>query len=155
MKKLDLIKILNDVPKGTILYSPIFGNVKFIEIDYVKNIIKVLTERSAYYHFNSEGVLVYHYDACECLLFPSKDNRDWNNFNKEKFDFNTLNHFDKVIVRDKHSVWHVDFFSHIDKNCVYKYVCVGGQWHECMPYNDETKHWVNTYDEIPSKYKEE
>lgn len=73
----------------------------------------------------------------------------------EKFDFSTLNHFDKVIVRDKSTVWHIDFFSHINKNGVYKYACCAGAWEECMPYNDETKHWIGTYDKIPSKYKEE
>lgn len=154
MEKLDLVKILKDIPKGTRLYSPLFGDVTLVEVSDVKNnrSIKIMTDIGGYYYFRSTGQF---YNIGECLLFPSKDNKDWNNFNKEKFDFNTLNHFDKVIVKDNHSVWHVDFFSHIDKNCVYKYVCVGGQWHECMPYNEETKHWVNTYDEIPSKYKEE
>lgn len=154
METLDLIKILKNVPEGTRLYSPLFGNVTLVKVSDVKNdrSIKVKTDYNTHHYFRSTGQV---YVKGECLLFPSKDNRDWNNFNKEKFDFNTLNHFDKVIVRDKHSVWNVDFFSHTDKNCVYKYVCVGGEWHECMPYNDETKHWVGTYDEIPSKYKEE
>lgn len=158
MKKLNLIEILKDVPKGTTLYSPIFGNVQFIEIEHVNNTIKVLTEYTGYYRFDSEGkLLVHRCDDSECLLFPSKNNRDWNKFNnnKEKFNFNTLNHFDKVIVRDEHSVWRVNFFSHINKNAIYAYVCSGGAWAQCMPYNDETKHWVGTYDEIPSKYKEE
>lgn len=155
METLDLIKILKNVPEGTRLYSPLFGNVTLVKVSDVKNDrhIKIRTDGNNHYYFRSTGQF---YANGECLLFPSKDNRDWNKFNnKEKFDFNILNHFDKVIVRDKGTVWHTDFFSHIDRNALYRYVCVGGAWTYCMPYNDETKHWVNTYDEIPSKYKEE
>lgn len=154
MEKLDLIKILKDTPKGTPLYSPLFGNVTLVKVSDVKNdrSIKIMTDTS-YYYFRSTGQF---YNKGECLLFPSKDNRDWNKFNnKEKFNFNTLNHFDKVIVRDKNNAWRIDFFSHINRNCIYKYVCSGGSWTHCIPYNDETKHWVGTYDEIPLKYKEE
>lgn len=158
MEKLDLIKILKDAPEGTPLYSPLFGDITLAKISDVKNdkSIKVITDTGVYYYFRSNGQY-YPYPNSECLLFPSKDNRDWNKFNnnKEKFNFNTLNHFDKVIVRDEHSVWRVNFFSHINKNAIYAYVCSGGAWAQCMPYNDETKHWVGTYDEIPSKYKEE
>ena len=78
-KNIDLTKILKDCPKGTKLYSPIVGEVEFIEIrndeDY-----PIITKKGAYNHnFMAEGFYYTHVDR-ECLLFPSKDQRDWSKF---------------------------------------------------------------------------
>ena len=53
--------------------------------------------------------------------------------------------FDTVVVRDKDSKWTFDFYSFTDaKDC---FVCVGGCWETCLPYNDETAHLIGTTDE--------
>ena len=80
----------------------------------------------------------------ECLLFPSKDNRDWSKFKpkKERFDPKTLKPFDKVLVRvDDDRLWVAILFSHIE------------MWKQQIPYNDKTAHLVGTTDEAPEYYK--
>ena len=67
---------------------------------------------------SSEGKYLYSTKG-ECILFPSKDQRDWSKFTapwykKERFDPKTLKPFDKVLVRDSHNdTWTCKFFSHI------------------------------------------
>lgn len=39
----------------------------------------------------------------ECVLFPSKENRNWSTYNP-KFNINTLEPFDKVLVRDTNNL---------------------------------------------------
>lgn len=144
---MNLIEILKDVPKGTKLYSPIFGDVIFEKIrqDYI--VVKTINIIREFY---SDG---RYYTNGECMLFPSRENKDWSTF-KNKFDITTLNHFDKVIVRDYDSdEWSCNFYSHYSKEGVYRYMCSGNGYIQCIPYNDETKHLVSTKQECPEYYK--
>ena len=99
-ENLNLVEILKDCPKGTKLYLTTLGEVEFCKIDagifpiYVKHKevgdILLTREGKAYNRFNGE-----------CLLFPSKDQRDWSKFTapwykKERFDQKTLHTFDRV-----------------------------------------------------------
>ena len=72
---------------------------------------------------------------------------------KDKFDPNTLQPFDKVLVRDRYyHKWVCDLFSFIVEGDVeYKYRCIGSCSKYCIPYNDDTKHLINTY-KLPSEY---
>lgn len=84
-KDLNLVEILKDAPKGTKLYSPIFGECELDEVS--KNFIYVVVNRGndkGYLKesFNSNGL--YYCNGEECMLFPSKDNRDWNTFKIEE-----------------------------------------------------------------------
>ena len=154
-KNLNLVEILKDCPKGTKLYSTIFGEVEFVDCDNLYQII--VTKESKYYCFTSEGVFIFKnikYNLGECSLFPSKDQRDWSKF-KLKFDPNTLNPFDKVLVRDDSlECWEAQLFSHIikDENH-FPYVCTNDSNRYCIPYNDDTKHLVGTTDEAPEFYR--
>lgn len=47
--------------------------------------------------------------------------------------------YDRVVVRNKSSEWGVDLFSHYDNDWEFPYVCIGGCWKECLPYNEQTK----------------
>ena len=78
-EKIDLTKILKDCPKGTKLYSPICGEVDFKEIGSDEESI-IVTKKGVYkYKFTEKGFC--YADECEeCLLFPSKDQRDWSKF---------------------------------------------------------------------------
>lgn len=144
---MNLIERLKDVPKGTKLYSPIFGDVIFegIRQDYI--VVKTINIIREFY---SDGR--YHTNG-ECMLFPSKDNRNWNTF--KKFDINTLKPFDKVLVRDSDNCyWKAGIYSHYNGNCAeYEYVCVGNLYRQCIPYNDDTKHLVGTNKDCPEYYK--
>ena len=160
-ENIDLTKILKDCPKGTELYSPVFGKVYFKEIRNDDDICPiVLTKgRNITAFFTKKGF--YYSDLGEeCVLFPSKDLRDWSKFTapwykKEKFDPKTLKPFDKVLARDYlHGKWTCGFFSHIvifDNTYMYNMGEV--LYKMCIPYNDGTKHLVGTTDEAPEYYR--
>ena len=160
-ENIDLTKILKDCPKGTKLYSPIFGEVDFEKIRSDDK-YAIITKKGSYTAtFTEEGFYRSDVDG-ECLLFPSKDQRDWSKFTapwlkKERFDPQALNPFDKVLVRFDCGVWSATLFSHlIDSkfaNKKYDIICCGTVFGYCIPYNDETKHLVGTKDEAPVFYR--
>lgn len=154
---IDLIKKLRNCPKETVLYSPFLDKVKFIGIEGCK--IKV-THLGIPYTFNRYGQYInmeactfnrygQHVNIGECMLFPSKDNKDWEKFNAPH-SFIT---FDKVVCRNKDDVypkWCADMFSHYDVTCQngkFPYVCIGACWQECLPYNEETAKLIGTTNE--------
>ena len=158
-KNIDLTKILKDCPKGWKLYSPLCGEVKFDSITENSEFpITVLYETMGIY-LTREGTYCSGIKGAECILFPSKDQRDWSKFTapwyeKERFDPKTLKPFDKVLVSDEHHTrWRCSFFSHIVDQLHYKYFTSDSCYKFCIPYNDDTKHLVGTTDEAPEYYK--
>lgn len=155
-EKLNLIEILKDCPKGTKLYSTIYGDVEFESINEDKShpiIVRIDDDHTE--RFSADGKIYSFYDG-ECVLFPSRDQRDWSKFKTKKTKFNpqTLKPFDKVLVRDYfHDEWMCTFFSHIRENCDSPYVGVNLDWRCCIPYNDGTKHLVGTTEEAPEFYR--
>lgn len=160
-ENLDLTKILKGCPKGTEFYNVIYGKVTFSKIDdseYPIN-FKVIGNDYGYTSVTKDGKMLRdHYG--ECILFPSKDQRDWSKFErfwdkpkKERFDPNTLRPFDKVLVRfDENRVWLPDFFGYKDG---IGYICAinGCTKRKCIPYNEETKHLLGTRDDCSDFYK--
>ena len=159
-ENIDLTKILKDCPKGTKLYSTIFGDVEFCYIDESdKYPIKLNVEGECDGSVTADGKHYVEYGG-ECTLFPSREQRDWSKFTapwykKEKFDPNTLKPFDKVIARDSIGcTWKCDLFSYIIKSPTrYSYRCVGNAYAHCIPYNDDTKHLLGTTEEAPEYYR--
>ena len=162
-ENINLVKILKDCPPKTPLYSVIHGDVEFFCIDRNNHNfpIKLFISDTKYYTaVTKEGKYI---DNCngECVLFPSKEQRDWNKWacskpKKSKFDPKTLKPFDKVLVRDEYKeCWCCDFFSHTrrDPQAVYKCATTKSYFRCCIPYNDETKHLVGTKDEAPEFYR--
>ena len=159
-ENINLTKILKGCPKGTTLYSTIYDEVIFVRIDYVREYpIIVMLDDGRMREFTSNGKYSNEHSG-ECVLFPSKDQRDWSKFERfwdkpkvEKFDVKTLHPFDKVLARgDKDTDWFATFFSHIDDSshwasCGY-FICA-----QCIPYNEETKHLVGTSDDCSEYYK--
>lgn len=84
-KDINIAEILKDCPMGMKLYSPLFGNVELFSVSENNIPIKVRISKGRtydYYTFTSEGYhYVGYYDA-ECLLFPSREMRDWSKFFK-------------------------------------------------------------------------
>ena len=157
--KLNLLKILNDCLNGTKLYSSVFGEVELDHIDTSANypIIIRLKGGEGYESLTSEGKMFADYDG-ECILFPSREERDWSKFNpkKERFDQKTLKPFDKVLARDtENSNWRGALFSHYIKSDGVSYPCVtvGEVFSVCIPYNEDTKNLVGTDDEAPEYYR--
>ena len=157
-ENIDLTKILKSCPKGTKLYSPIFGEVYFKEIHSNYKYSIITTNGVCDVTFTEEGLYRADTDG-ECLLFPSKEQRDWSKFTapwykKEKFDPKTLKPFDKVLTIMANEEWSTHLFSHIKKiQSSNPYVCNGIGYKSCIPYNDETRHLVGTKEEAPEYYR--
>ena len=148
-----LTKILRDCPKGTKLYSTIFGDVEFCYIDESDAYpIKLKVEGGCDGSVTADGKQYVEYGG-ECTLFPSKDQRDWSKFkvSKPKFDPKTLKPFDKVLIRtNSNTNWEPDFFGYINGNWV---MCVATENVQCVPYNDDTKHLIGTKQDAPDYYR--
>ena len=163
-ENIDLTKILKDCPRGTKFYTPIWGEVSF---EYIYQYL--YPTNGEFYSFainNGRNIISLSKKGCyidkddaECIIFPSKDQRDWSKFNapwykKEKFDPKTLNEFDRVLGRDcNNHTWKCDFFSHINEQDYFPYKCIGKTYKYCIPYNDDTKHLLGTTDEAPEYYR--
>lgn len=159
-EKIDLTKILKDCPKGTELYSLVHGEVEFqkIDIGFTYSIL-VKLKNEIIESFTPNGKLFYNYDG-ECILFPSRDQRDWSKFTapwykKGKFDPKTLKPFDKVLVKrsGKEDSWTCNIFSSYSEGTGYDFECLDDVYENCIPYNDETKHLVGTSEEVPEYYR--
>jgi hypothetical protein len=158
-KNLNLVDILKDCPKGTKLYSTIHGEVEFVEIrnNRITNhpIIYKYKDNDGNYYMNSttiDGKFDISSNG-ECILFPAKDQRDWSKFNIEpKFDISTFQHFDRVLVRDCNTQnWKCDFYdSRVKERLLFRTII---SWYrQCVPYNNETEHLVDTTEMPPKKY---
>ena len=157
-QKLNLCEILKHCPEGTELWSDNYGKVQFLSIEdtFDKPIITSRTDGLAA-AYTKEGWHRKDFPA-NCLLWPSRDCRDWSKFNapwlkKERFDPKTLKAFDKVLCKNGLEMWRCDFFSSYMETCVCQNVCISGSYSYCIPYNDDTKHLVGTKDEAPEFYK--
>ena len=161
-KKIDLTKILKDCPKGFKLYSTIYGEVKFRHIVFSAYPI-IIENDNGVFSVTKHGMHIIEYeDKAECILFPSKEQRDWSKFTapwykKEKFDPKTFQPFDKVLVKinnEYYNTWYADFVaepSHVKNET--PLVLGAKEVNIVIPYNDETKHLVGTTEEAPEYYR--
>lgn len=136
-ENINLVEILRDAPKGTKLWSPIFGECEFLRIgcikgeDYEIPIIETYSVKgydlkcaiTNYADFLEDGKL----ESCnsedgECMLFPSKENRDWSTF-KAPWKHKHFEPYQKVLVavdyfKDESyvgKIWCADLYGHYDK----------------------------------------
>lgn len=81
---INIAEILKDCPKGMELYSPLFGKVKFIECrkDSISVFSKTINGDVIFNTFTGNGAFYSGYSQSECLLFPSREMRDWTKFFK-------------------------------------------------------------------------
>ncbi len=68
--------------EGETFYSPLFGEGQFEEIDNSIYPI-IINANDSNWAFAKDGKFVYSKNA-ECLLFPSKNQRDWNEWAEEQ-----------------------------------------------------------------------
>jgi hypothetical protein len=83
MKKINIAEMLKYSDRGGRLYSPLCGECILIGINTFngKMSICVATKNHGRYEFNEFGQY-YDITNSECLLFPSKENRDWSTFQR-------------------------------------------------------------------------
>ena len=85
-ENLNLVEILKDCPEGTKLYSPVYGDVELVEVRLNSSSdfpIEVRLSNNSLEGFTLDGRLNEDFNG-ECMLFPSKDQRDWSKFNIKK-----------------------------------------------------------------------
>lgn len=151
---MNIAEILKKCPKGTKLYSPIYGELELIGVDYngVYPISCTPIEANCpqpdkledEVTFTEHGRYLRYYPNSECLLFPSKDQRDWNKFivpdQETKHQFKP---FDKVLVRDSDIYeWKCDLFSRLGDNDGV-FICLTAWWSQCIPY-EGNEHLLGT-----------
>lgn len=80
---INIAEILRDCPKGTKLYSSIYGNVILDKVlEHAEYPIVINDEKSCQKLLSKEGLYLNDYPDAECLLFPSREMRDWRKFFK-------------------------------------------------------------------------
>jgi len=152
MKNFDLTQILKDCPKGTKLYSPIFGEVTLVGIDndkYCPIIVQHSTREEE--TFTEEGKFC-GCSSAECMLFPSKENRDWSTFKTEPEQPQKFEPFQKVLVRNSDYNWRIGFFDFEGGPVERHYYYIIGRdypFDQCLPY-EGNEHLKDTTDR-PSK----
>ena len=86
--KINIVEILKDKPQGTKLYSSACGKCRLVEVD--DKSFKISFYNSKFGFMNGgEGYLDKNgklYDDGECVVFPSKEMRDWGKFSWKKGD---------------------------------------------------------------------
>ena len=162
-ENIDLTKILKDCPKGWKFYSSVWGEVKFNRIDEEDSSYPIvfITKYDGNMSVAANGKYYKQFNG-ECIIFPSKEQRDWSKFSapwykKSKFDPKTLQPYDKVLIRrgnENFNVWFPDFVADPPNNDNNKTLCmcVGDDIAMVIPYNDDTKHLISTTDEAPEYY---
>ena len=124
-QELIIAEILRNKPQGIKLYSPIFGNCTFCYVKDESSDICVRRPYNEVSYFNFDGV--YHTGG-ECLLFPSKEMRDWSKFAWKRGDVLVSNDGGTEVIFDK---WYDDTYT-----------------------NFYSKHYLNSEDENNIKYNE-
>lgn len=82
-ENLNLVDILKDCPKGTKLYSTMYGDVKFESINEDKShpiIVRIDDDHTECFSIDGK---IYSFYYGECTLFPSREQRDWGKFELE------------------------------------------------------------------------
>ena len=129
--KLNLLEILKDAPKGTKLWSPLFGEVEFKRL--TSNTVEIIDTTGITSDFWADGRYYSYCKDAECLLFPSRKNRDWSTIKapKPKPNFKPKQW---VLVRDDEAQeWRLGIFSHIKKGEL-RYVTTGISYKYCIPF---------------------
>ena len=125
---INIADILRNKPKGTRVYSPIFGEGILRRVTSDNNIVVSKLGINYYcYYFKSNGYFK-NGDKGECLLFPSKSVQDWTKLTWKKGNVLVSNDFEKEVIFDS--------FSTSDYSCF------------------KGKHYLNCADDNNHKYKE-
>ena len=97
-KKINIAELLKDCPKGMELYSPIFGKVYLDKIR--PHLAIVVTDNDKELgDFREEFLYDGRYGMHgECMLFPSKKNRDWSKFHRPFKDGDVVYYCDTISI---------------------------------------------------------
>lgn len=134
--KINIAEILRDCPKGTKLYSPLFGKCELVGVDTGEGVEPIRVEPfcgGVSRTFSSKGCYFERYQEADCVLFPSDKMRCWSKFfrrgdilvdedsetmvvfdgwaNDDYTEFNTTINYDTISkVWDKEDICHTVLF---------------------------------------------
>ena len=130
-QKINIAELLKDCPKGMELYSPLCGKCYFDRLNYGTIICK--KQNTQEITFTSEGYyMIPVFEGAECMLFPSKDNRDWNTFQRPFKDGD-------IIANERYiAIFHKIGKPNncINENIVYYHCWYNKTYNECKFKND-------------------
>jgi len=131
-RRVNIAELLKDAPKGAKLYSPICGECTFVEVDKDTEQIEVLANGIGLaFSLYGELVCLQTKDG-ECLLFPSKEVRDWSKFEVPKKEQPKFKFGDVVISGN--AVYMVDDDYHNDSEHYITISCANaGAYHIATP----------------------
>ena len=128
--EINIVEILKDKAQGTKLYISACGKCKLEEVDDKSFKISFYSSKFGFMN-DGEGYLDKNgklYDDGECVVFPSKEMRDWSKFAWKKGDVLVSNDGGTEVIFDK---WYDDTYT-----------------------NFYSKHYINSEDENNIKYNE-
>lgn len=115
---MNIAEILKDKPKGTKLYSPLFGKCSLEQVNE-HTTFPITATNNEYFQlltFTQSGKY-YDISAGECMLFPSKEMRDWNKFSWKKGDVLKYNNDSSYLIFEKFTDDSYTIFKW--KHCIY------------------------------------
>ena len=109
-QKLNIAEILKDKPRGTKLYSMIHGKCSFEAVTDEIFKINFCTSKFGLTQSGECTLIKFGnmYDGGECIIFPSKEMRDWSKFQWEKGDILISNNGGTEVIFDK---WYDDTYT--------------------------------------------
>lgn len=96
-EKINIAEILKDKPKGTKLWTDMFGKVKLAGVDNVLNSFKVEHHYGMHPWFDKDGKMYKEGTLC---IYPSKLMRDWRKFDWKKGDVLVSKHGTTEVIFD-------------------------------------------------------
>lgn len=129
---LNLVEILKDCPKGTKLWSPLCGDCELFMIEHGEDfpVVVYVPAINRGIRFTEDGK--YFKNGGVCVLFPSREQLDWSNFQRPFKDG------DVIYVETKTSRW-VSIFNNESEKQIFTYT----------DYNlDENKFYSADYEEM-------
>lgn len=140
-ENLNLIEVLKDA-EGTILYSSLCGYCKFTGIDNSSPLCIVLSDSyDRKWHIYCNGRVTRE---GECVVFPSKENRDWSTFSIKSPQHKSFKPYQKVLVKGysepspNHKIWFPDIYLFYDEeNSCHRVACNKYIYNDdnIIPYN--------------------
>ena len=144
-----------DCKKGDILYSDKINSLIIFKSDDNGEYINTICSYNNKYKIEYE--LKARYDSgwrkadeneiAKLFVLLSDENLS---YDLDKQEIKNLDYFfkpfEKVICRDtERNEWIADIYSHkLSKESSYKYMCIGGMWDICIPYNKYTNSLIGT-----------
>ena len=118
--QINIAELLKDCPKGMELYSPLCGKCVFDRLNFGTIICK--KQNTQEITFTSKGYYMLPvFDDCECMIFPSKDQRDWSKF-VPPYKFKDG---DIYYIKDIFGLEFVSIIKKCENNKLYTYVDIG------------------------------